>query len=149
MQQIGTPYELYFRPENVFVAGFIGEPPMNFLRGEVQNGCLFFGENRLDLSKKLPGAAAWEGKSLVFGFRPEAVRLGECPEEEGYALRCNVELTEMLGDNTNVYVTSGEDQAILKVDSHDTPEMDRELRFSIPYEGVYLFDGETERVIRP
>jgi multiple sugar transport system ATP-binding protein len=58
-----------------------------------------------------------------------------------------VELTEMLGDNTNVYITSGEQQAILKVDSHDTPEMDAPLTFYVPYESVYLFDGETELVI--
>jgi ABC-type sugar transport system ATPase subunit len=59
-----------------------------------------------------------------------------------------VELTEMLGDNTNVYVTAGKDQAILKVDSHDTPETDKDITFSIPYENVYLFDGETEKVIK-
>ena len=53
----------------------------------------------------------------------------------------------MLGDNTNVYVTAGKDQAILKVDSHDTPETDVDITFSIPYENVYLFDGETEKVI--
>ena len=53
VQQIGTPYELYFKPENVFVAGFIGEPPMNFVRGTVKKGTLTFGTNTLDLSKKL------------------------------------------------------------------------------------------------
>jgi len=58
-----------------------------------------------------------------------------------------VELTEMLGDNTNVYINVDDAQAILKVDSHDTPEMNEPLTFSIPYSEVYLFDGETEMVI--
>ena len=146
VQQIGTPYQLYFEPENVFVAGFIGEPPMNFLRGEVRESALFFGGNRLDLSKKLPGIAAYEGKKAVLGFRPEHVKLGR--HENAYEITCNVELTEMLGDNTNVYVTAGQDQAILKVDSHDTPETDKDITFSVPYENVYLFDGETEKVIK-
>ena len=53
----------------------------------------------------------------------------------------------MLGDNTNIYITAGTDQAILKVDSHDTPETDASLDFSIPYKSVYLFDGQTEEVI--
>ena len=53
----------------------------------------------------------------------------------------------MLGDNTNVYISSGDDQAILKVDSHDTPETDVDMEFYIPFESVYLFDGETENVI--
>ena len=145
IQQVGTPYDLYFKPANVFVAGFIGEPPMNFVRGKVENGAMSFGDVKLDLTKKLPNAAAYEGKEIVFGFRPEAIRLGEA--EDAYVVPSNVELTEMLGDNTNVYITVGKEQAILKVDSHDTPEMNADLTFSIPYESVYLFDGETEMVI--
>ena len=145
VQQVGTPYELYFEPQNVFVAGFIGEPPMNFLRGTVNNGAITFGDIPLDLSKKLPGIQKYEGKEIVFGFRPEGIKLGQ--HDGAYQLTCNVELTEMLGDNTNVYITAGKDQAILKVDSHDTPETDVDITFSIPYENVYLFDGETEKVI--
>ena len=145
VQQVGTPYELYFEPQNVFVAGFIGEPPMNFLRGTVKNGTIKFGDIPLDLSKKLPGIQKYEGKEIVFGFRPEGIKLGQ--HDGAYQFTCNVELTEMLGDNTNVYITAGKDQAILKVDSHDTPETDVDITFSIPYENVYLFDGETEKVI--
>ena len=144
VQQIGTPYELYYKPANVFVAGFIGEPPMNFIRDRVQGGCISMGDNRLDLSRKLPGIAKYEGREIVMGFRPESIALGE---GEGYHLTCDVELTEMLGDNTNVYVTTGDKQAILKVDSHDTPEMDSNITFTIPLENVYLFDAETEMVI--
>ena len=145
VQQIGTPYELYYKPANVFVAGFIGEPPMNFVRGTVQNGAVMFGDVKLDLSHKLKDVAAWEGKSIVFGFRPEAIKLGE--QADSYVVNSMVELTEMLGDNTNVYINVADAQAILKVDSHDTPEMNEALTFSIPYGEVYLFDGETEMVI--
>ena len=63
-------------------------------------------------------------------------------------VKADVELTEMLGDNTNVYITADEDKAILKVDPHDTPATDSTISFSIPYESVYLFDGETEKVIK-
>ena len=146
VQQTGTPRELYFQPENVFVAGFIGEPPMNFLRGAVCGGAIRFGETKIDLGLRLPEIGKWEGRPIVLGFRPEAVRLGA--QADAYVLPCKVELTEMLGDNTNVYITAGDDRAILKVDSHDTPETGAPLTFSIPYESVYLFDGETENVIR-
>lgn len=146
IQQIGTPYELYFDPVNVFVAGFIGEPPMNFLYGTVRDGGIFFGENRIDLAAKLGDKLRdYEGKSIVFGFRPEAALLGE--HEDAYTFTCGVELTEMLGDNTNVYVFSGEERAILKVDPHDAPETDGTVTFSVRYKDVYLFDGETEKVI--
>ena len=146
VQQVGTPHDLYFHPVNVFVAGFIGEPPMNFVRGTVQGGALMFGGVKLDLSGMLPDPALWEGKELVFGFRPEAIQLGA--KENAYQIPCNVELTEMLGDSTNIYINVGDENAILKVDSHDTPETGAKLTFSIPYDAVYLFDGKTENVIR-
>ena len=143
VQQIGTPRELYFDPVNVFVAGFIGEPPMNFLRGTVKDGKLTFGKVEFDLYKKLgANTKDWEGKPVVFGFRPEGIVLGE--KENAYVVPCLVELTEMLGDNTNVYVDIAQEKAILKVDPHDTPETDSRITFSIPFENVYLFDGETE-----
>ena len=146
VQQIGTPYELYFKPANVFVAGFIGEPPMNFVRGTVTNGHVTFGDNQLDIAKKLGAKAAqYEGKSIVFGFRPESIALGAV--KGAYQISATVELTEMLGDNTNIYITAGEDKAILKVDPHDTPEVDAPVTFSVPVENVYIFDGETELVI--
>ena len=147
VQQIGTPYELYYDPVNVFVAGFIGEPPMNFIRGKVTGGAIKFGDNVLALDKKLGSRVKdFEGKEIVFAFRPEHIELGAV--SGAYQLQAEVELTEMLGDNTNVYVTAGEDKAILKVDPHDTPEMEEQITFSIPVESVYLFDGETEMVIK-
>ena len=145
VQQIGTPYELYFKPANVFVAGFIGEPPMNFVRGKVHNGLISFGENFIDLTAWLRNPEEYENKEIVFGFRPEAIRL--TGDDNAYLIHSQEELTEMLGDNTNIYITTGDKQAILKVDSHDTPETDVPLDFYIPYESVYLFDGETENVI--
>ena len=147
IQQVGTPHELYFDPANVFVAGFIGEPPMNFIKATVKNGCISFGDQKIDLTAKMgERVKSYEGKEIYFGFRPEAILLGE--EADSYHISCNVELTEMLGDNTNVYVTAGQDQAILKVDPHDTPATDAQIVFSIPYKNVYLFDGETEAVIK-
>ncbi len=146
IQQVGTPYELYFKPENLFVAGFIGEPPMNFIRGTVKNGCMDINGTKLDLSDKLGAQRAqYEGKEIVFGFRPEAIVLGK--QEGAYVLGANVELTEMLGDNTNVYITIGDINSILKVDPHDTPVTGADIVFSIPKESTYLFDAQTEKVI--
>ena len=147
IQQVGTPYELYFKPVNVFVAGFIGEPPMNFVHGTVQNGCIQIGETKLSLAEILEAdvLASYEGKEMIFGFRPEAIELGE--QAESYLLNAEVELTELLGDNTNVYVDMKGEKAILKVDPHKTPKMDTQISFSIPYNAVYLFDGVTEKVI--
>ncbi len=146
VQQVGTPYELYFKPANLFVAGFIGEPPMNFIRCTVKNGCVEIAGKSYDVSAKLGSCTkAYEGKVVYFGFRPEAIVLGK--QEKAYVMDAVVELTEMLGDNTNVYVNIAEHNAILKVNPHESPEMDEAICFSIPYESTYLFDGETENVI--
>ena len=146
IQQVGTPYDLYFNPVNVFVAGFIGEPPMNFVRAVLKKGKITIGNNTLDLSKKLGDKASkYEGKEIVFGFRPEAIVLGKA--DDSLSIKASVELTELLGDNTNVYVDIQGEKSILKVNPHDTPEMDSNIEFSIPYESIYLFDGETERRI--
>lgn len=147
IQQVGTPRELYFEPVNVFVAGFIGEPPMNFVRGTVENGCIFFGKNVIDLSLR-PGYKAdeLEGRDIVFGFRPEAVSLDEIPAS--YAVNGMVELTEMLGDNANVYMDCDDGKVILKVSPEQIPETDASLAFYVPYNSVYLFDAKTEQVIR-
>ena len=146
IQQVGTPYELYFKPVNLFVAGFIGEPPMNFIRATVHNGCIDISGQKLDISKNLGSKkAAYEGKDIYFGFRPEHITLGNV--EGAHVLQAKVELTEMLGDNTNVYINIGQHNAILKVTPYETPEMDADITFSVPVENAYLFDAETEWVI--
>ena len=143
IQQVGTPYELYFNPVNLFVAGFIGEPPMNFIRAKVRDGCIAVGSQKLDVAEKV--GPEYEGKEVYFGFRPEAITLGS--RENAYVLDATVELTEMLGDNTNVYVNIAEYNAILKVNPHDAPRMDEKITFSIPVDSAYFFDAETEMVI--
>ncbi len=147
VQQVGTPWDLYFDPANLFVAGFIGEPPMNFIRTTVHGGCVEIAGKSYDISAKLgTKAASYEGKEIYFGFRPEAITLGT--QENAYVMDAQVELTEMLGDNTNVYVNIGPYNSILKVNPHESPKMNDEITFSIPYESTYLFDGETEMVIK-
>ncbi len=148
VQQIGTPYELYFKPVNMFVAGFIGEPPMNFIEGKIENGMFVYNGVKLDASKSMSRSnlAKYEGKEVVMGFRPEHIKLvGK--DEQAYKFDCLVELCELLGDNTNVYIKMGELNSILKVDPHDAPEEDIDWSFLVPYKSVYWFDKQTENVL--
>jgi len=146
VQQVGTPREVYFHPANLFVAGFIGEPPMNFIRRTVKDGCIRVAGHTLDLTDKLGAKSEeYEGRDIVFGFRPEAIALGE--NGEGFTLSGTTELTEMLGDNVNVYLDMEGEKVILKVTPHETPALDSTVVFSMPKESVYLFDAKTEAVI--
>ena len=132
----------------MFVAGFIGEPPMNFVHSSVEGGCASVLDVKCDLSNILASneLRAYEGKPVAFGFRPEGIVLGAV--ENAYVFDANVVLTELLGDNTNVYVEVGDVSLILKVDPHQTPKLDTKITFSVPYENAYLFDGNTEVVIK-
>lgn len=150
IQQVGTPYELYFNPVNMFVAGFIGEPPMNFVSTEVKGGRVTVGRTEVELGAFCSAAtvASLEGRKIAIGFRPEhAILAGAQAVPDSVKVGCNVELTELLGDNTNVYVDIDGISAILKIDPHDTPGMDEEISFCVPYKNIYLFDAETEKVI--
>lgn len=150
VQQIGTPYELYFYPRNLFVAGFIGEPPMNFIRGKVEGGKFVSGGKiAFDISPLVKDIAALEGKEVVFAFRPEAIKLtkdGKAGKEE-YLLESDVELTELLGDTTNVYAKVDNVNVILKVNPHHTPAMGSEFKFAVPYKAAYIYDAETELAV--
>lgn len=150
VQQIGTPFELYFYPKNLFVAGFIGEPPMNFLKGKIENGKFIHDSGlSLNVAPIVKDVAAIEGKNVVFAFRPEAIKIaksGRAGKEE-YLITSNVDLTELLGDTTNVYANVGSVNVILKVNPHDTPAMGSEFKFVVPYKAAYLYDQETELAI--
>lgn len=151
IQQVGSPYDLYFNPVNMFVAGFIGEPPMNFVDAVLLGGKISVCNKQMDIST-FSDTAAYEkyvGNDVALAFRPEAIKL--CAKENvenALKFKCRVELTELLGDNTNVYVNLEDGSpVILKVDPHDAPEVDTDIEFAIPYESVYLFDKETEKRI--
>ena len=146
IQQVGRPYDLYFKPVNLFVAGFIGEPPMNFVRATVNNRCVQIAGASHDLSLVIgDDIDVYEGKKIIVGFRPEAVSLLDM--DNSFKFAADVELTELLGDNTNVYVDMLGDKVILKVDPHHTPEMDTTISFCVPHKSIYLFDAETEDII--
>jgi multiple sugar transport system ATP-binding protein len=106
LQQVGTPTEVYDRPANLFVAGFIGSPPMNLARGTIESGdgepTLHLGSERIAVPAELVrerGLEAWFGRSLVVGLRPEDL---EGPPEEGAArdgvkLKATIDRVEALG----------------------------------------------------
>lgn len=143
VQQIGTPEELYFDPCNLFVAGFIGEPPMNFMTGKLNSSEITFDKNENVLDGSKTRYQLKDGE-IYFGFRPENISMR--PVENSYKIHALATLTEMLGDSTNIYIEMGEDTVILKVDPHDAPKMDEEFDFYLPYDKVYLFDKESEKV---
>ncbi len=151
VQQVGTPKELYFEPANLFVAGFIGEPPMNFIKGKAENGKFRLLESNVsfDLGTKYAGVLKEnEGREITLGFRPEAISLASAENKDlGITIDAYVSLTELLGDNANVYGTFEGRDLIFKLDPHLIPKRHENSAFHVPFESIYLFDTKTENRI--
>ncbi|MCU7924648.1 MAG: ABC transporter ATP-binding protein, partial [Candidatus Thiodiazotropha sp. (ex Dulcina madagascariensis)] len=112
LQQVAPPGDLYRRPANIFVAGFIGSPGMNLLRGTMEekdgNPVLRLGPNRLILPEQVltehPGLQTRPGESLLIGIRPEAIRLADDLAE--HSLPARVHAVESLGHETILHLAT-------------------------------------------
>ncbi len=142
VHQVGPPLEVYEKPADRFVAGFLGSPPMNFLRGtlKAENGLSFVGGGlELPLPERLAsrfGSAA--GRKVDLGIRPERITVGA---GGGVALRGRVTVVEALGGEQLVYLAVGEGELIAKVDARERVAAGDELALSLPAEFVHVFDA--------
>jgi multiple sugar transport system ATP-binding protein len=148
MQQVGTPLEVYERPANVFVAQFIGTPPMNVWRATLEpgGGRLRAQAFAVDVPRALAGAAAGlAGREVFVGIRPEHVRAGASPGGEAAAVELSVELVETLGDEAIVHARAGPDLIVYKDDPRSAPAMGAQVTAWLDLRSIHLFDGATER----
>ena len=137
VNQIGRPQEVYDDPVNLFVAKFLGTPPINIFQGRVSGGRLLLGE---DAVLELDGV---EDREVVIGIRPE----GFIPDEQG-GLRCRMVNVEVMGRDVSVVSTHPAFQgaAIRSIIASDAG-VNREaetVRFRLKTNKVLLFDPETE-----
>lgn len=149
-QQIGTPKELYFNPSNIFVAGFIGDPPMNFIEGTISNDGYFFNNNfKVKLNDELIKVTSSHiNKEVVMGFRPEDVICQDIDESVGIKLEAIVEIGELLGDNRNLYCNIKDKRIILRVNPYVPFKLDELISFMVKYENLHFFDKKTEKNLR-
>ena len=112
LQQVAPPQELYDRPVNIFVAGFIGSPAMNMLEARVDGNRVLLGDAPLELGEQ-QWLAAYQGRSVVLGVRPEDIEDAETASRDGSArLRGRVELCEALGSEVLVHFNVAARQAV-------------------------------------
>jgi multiple sugar transport system ATP-binding protein len=146
IEQVGTPDEVYNRPQSVFVGGFVGSPAMNFAKAKVEAGCLMFSDgNRLPLSAIRAGReAGLEGREVVVGIRPE--HFGAVVDPAA-ALSARVQVVEPLGSDTLVHFTIGGDVLTARMAPEARPEPGAEIRIGVDPTKIHLFDAASERVI--
>lgn len=142
LQQAAAPMELYRRPANRFVAGFIGSPAMNFVEGEIvrgDGGARFRGGG---IEAPLHGSPP-EGP-VVLGIRPHELRLDEASGAEADASRANVEVVESLGSEQIVHLrTAGGERMVAVVPPDEAIRADELRDIRIPPERLHLFDTES------
>jgi multiple sugar transport system ATP-binding protein len=155
MMQIDSPQNLYDLPKNVFVAGFIGSPSMNFFDVTVveQDGDLYVdsGMFRLKLSpEKAQAARSYAGKQVVFGTRPEDIHDREYvpPGIRAEPLTATVDVTELMGNEIFLYLLIGGKQFIARVDPRTRARIGTEMDVVVNMDNTHLFDRETEQAIR-
>ncbi len=151
IKQVGTPKELYFHPKNLFVAGFIGDPPRNFLHGKVSSDNIFVsddGNSRLALNGLSYGLLdKLKGRELVLGYRPEHAHIHPMEGKKEVSLDGIVEVNERLGDIQNVYINVGKEKAIIKAAPEEKISIGDEIRFYVNREDLHFFDAKTEDII--
>ncbi|MCD6116247.1 sn-glycerol-3-phosphate ABC transporter ATP-binding protein UgpC [bacterium] len=153
IQQIDVPMNLYNKPENMFVAGFIGSPPMNFFNGKIisENG-LWFDDGQVKL--KIPKLyekqiEKYINRKIIFGIRPENILQPDTPDTVSLAaIKANVEVIEPMGNEVILHASVGENSVVarLGVNARFKPGEDIDLFFDMG-KGQF-FDAETEMTIK-
>jgi len=153
IQQVSDPLTLYDSPNNKFVAGFIGSPPMNFVDVQiVKEGTNYFVKSSafkvVVPKEKLERVKNYEGKTVTFGFRPEdLIDENIVKEKQGKQIRAKVEVIEPLGSEIYLYLTAGKDSFVARVPHHYRTKIGDEVGFVIDLEKTHAFDVETEEAI--
>ena len=155
IQQVGAPQELYERPRNIFVAGFIGSPAMNFFDVVVEGD----GDDlRLHASEgfalpvpqqKVGHLAPYKGKKVVLGVRPESVHDSAfCPPDiQASLVEAKVDVTEMMGNEVLAYLEVGQHKFLGRVDSRTAARPGQQIQVAFDIDRIHVFDPDTKAAI--
>ena len=156
IQQVDSPQKLYNEPDNLFVAGFIGSPQMNFLdavcKVEGEKVTLKFGEGSVILppakAKKLI-AGKYDGKTVVLGIRPEDIDDSQIALETHKESIFTTKVTgyELLGSEVLLYYNINGSNMTAKVDSRTPARLGDSVKLAMDVEKIHVFDKETELTI--
>ncbi|MCO6453212.1 MAG: sn-glycerol-3-phosphate ABC transporter ATP-binding protein UgpC [Caldilineales bacterium] len=153
LQQVDTPTKLYNHPGNIFVAGFIGSPSMNFFdativeEGDTGKLLIDSGSFRLPMpQEKADQLRKYKGKQIIFGIRPEDIHTKEFTPP-GFAqadLRASIDVTELMGNEIWVYGLTGGKQFIARVDPRTRAHIGQEIDLTVNMDNMHIFDPTTE-----
>jgi len=153
IQQVGTPIEVYRKPVNLFVAGFIGSPTMNFISGRLkaEGDKLFLRNDAMSFlipSFLLSKAAAHDGREVVVGVRPDDVLVGASTRDKcSEKMEGMLEVSELLGHRENLYIKVGDTRILATVEAFFNQSPGSRVTLCFNYENMHVFDKETTKRI--
>ncbi len=155
LQQLDTPQNLYDRPNNLFVAGFIGSPAMNFFPAKLvqENGRLMVDSGdfviRLPAKKSAP-YYPHVGKNILFGIRPENIHDPDFapPNIEAERVAVKVDVTELMGNEIFLYLIGGRNTFVARVDPRSRLRVGQQAQVIFDMDKFHIFDAATEEAIR-
>jgi multiple sugar transport system ATP-binding protein len=153
VQQVGEPMEIYAKPHNRFVAGFIGSPSMNFIPVTLtEGGGALFAESG-DFRIKVPAANVqslmpYKGQSLTLGVRPEDLRVGASPDSADLSFEAVVEVVEPLGSEILLDTKAAGQQIVARVEPTVKTQPREKIRLTFLADRIHFFDAKTEAVIK-
>jgi len=155
LQQIGATIPVYQEPENLFVAGFLGAPPMNLVQGKLRESgdALTFketGEGILEIKlNPRPEAKPFAGRDIVAGIRPEDIEIVTAPPRQGTPrFKALLDIVELMGAETDAHIDTGAHRIIARTPiAIPSEEAGHRVQFEIDPARVHLFDPETTRRI--
>ena len=155
LQQVDTPQELYTKPGNIFVAGFIGSPAMNFfdgtLTGTKDEMYVDTGSFKVRIPKhKTQPLYDYLGKEIVFGMRPENIHDPDyqAPGITGAPVKAHVDVTELMGNEIFLYLVAGNKNFIARVDPRSSARVGQDVEVVFDMENLHIFDRDTEVAVR-
>jgi multiple sugar transport system ATP-binding protein len=154
IQQVGSPKEVYEKPENIFVGGFIGSPAMNFFNGKLEDGKFVIEKVSIKVPEgkmKYLREQGYVGKNMVLGVRPEDIHDEPVfiSASEGTKISVNVDVAELTGAELLVYSTLGEQDFVARLDSRGDVRPGDTLELAFDLNKAHFFDAETEVRVRP
>lgn len=144
IQQIGSPREIYLNPSNVFVGGFIGSPPMNFIHGVIKGDRFVSNDIEFELPAGQEKVKDYNGKPVILGVRAEGFMKTDNQEGNMISMVKDVEGVEVLGADILVYFELDKSQMIAKVDASKSYKIGDKIALTINLEHIHFFDHETE-----
>jgi multiple sugar transport system ATP-binding protein len=153
IQQVGAPKEVYEKPENVFVGGFIGSPAMNFFNGKIVENKLIIGESSFTIPEgklKTLKEQKYIGKDIIFGIRPEDIHdeLVFLSSSEDTSFNTNVDVFELTGAESLIYSTLAGKEFVARLDSRASLSAGDAIQLAFDMNKAHFFDKETESRIR-